>query len=99
MACRKLGNHIRFHHKMTQNEYRDKFSLYHNTKLSNKDYRELMREYNKRDYCLVVKENLIKGGINTRVGKYDIPRRKLGGYIKERTVSEVNYSDKEKEEI
>ena len=42
-----------------------------------------MREYNKRDYDKVVKENLIKGGVHTRTTNLILPGRRLGGYIKE----------------
>lgn len=95
MAYRKLGNHIRFKHKMTQNEYRDIFGLYHNTKLSNDGYKNLMRKYNKRNYDRVVKGNLLEKGVNTRTtNNYKLPGRKIGNNcIKERVVSEVNYSE------
>ena len=47
-AHRKLGNHIRFKHNMTQNEYRDMFKLYHNTRLSNYEYIENMSQINNK---------------------------------------------------
>lgn len=79
MAYRKLGNHIAFKHHMTQNEYREKFRLHHNTKLSNNAYKETMRSYVQRDYDLVVKENLLKGGVNTRTtNENGLPGRKIG---------------------
>ena len=83
MAYRKLGNHIAFRHHLTQEAYRELFNLYHNTKLSNDEYKETMREYNKRDYDKVVKENLIKGGVHNRTTNLILPGRRLGGYIKE----------------
>lgn len=83
MAYRKLGNHIRFKHNLSQVEYRELFKLYHNTKLSNIDYRDKMRLYNNRYYDKVVKKNLIEHGANTRTTNVTIPKRKLGGYIKE----------------
>ena len=84
MAYRKLGSHIVQKHHLTQNEYREKFKLYHNTKLSNQEYKDLMKKYNNRYYDLVVKKNLIEGGVKTRVSENNIlPGRKLGGYIKE----------------
>lgn len=90
MAYRKLGNHIFNRHGITQNQYREMFKLYHNTKLSNKEYQDTMRKYNKDNYDVVVVENLIKGGVDTRVSENNIlPGRKLGGYIKERTYKEV----------
>lgn len=66
-AHRKLGNHIRFKHNMTQNEYRDMFQLYHNTRLSNYEYIENMSQINNKHKDKVVKENLIKCGVNTRI--------------------------------
>lgn len=68
-AYRKLGNHIRFKHHLTQNEYRDMFGLYHNTKLSNISYRNKMAEYNKCYKDIVVDINLLKKGKKTRVSK------------------------------
>lgn len=66
-AHRKLGNHIRFKHNMSQNEYRDMFELYHNTRLSNSEYINNMSQINNRHKDKVVKENLIKCGVNTRI--------------------------------
>ena len=66
-AHRKLGNHIRFKHNITQNEYRDMFGLYHNTRLSNYEYIENMSQINNKYRDIVVKENLIKGGTKTRI--------------------------------
>ena len=66
-AHRKLGNHIRFKHNITQNEYRDMFGLYHNTRLSNYEYIENMSQINNKYRDIVVKENLIKGGKKTRI--------------------------------
>lgn len=86
-AIRKLGNHIALAHKMPQHEYREMFGLYHNTKLANSDYQETMRKYNEQYSDIVVKDNLLKGGMNTRVGIVDIPRRKLGYKVQEQTVS------------
>ena len=84
-AYRKLGNHIRFAHGLSQEEYRELFKLYHSTRLSNKDYVETMREYVDKYYDVVVEENLISGGKKTRVSENNIlPGRKLGGEIKER---------------
>ena len=45
-AHRKLGNHIRFKHQMSQIEYREKYKLYRNTRLSNYEYQEKMSKYN-----------------------------------------------------
>lgn len=66
-AHRKLGNHIRFKHNITQNEYRDMFKLYHNTRLSNYEYIENMSQINNKHKDIVVKENLIKYGAKTRI--------------------------------
>ena len=78
-AYRKLGNHIQFFHHISQKDYREMFKLHHNTKLSNKDYIDTMLSYNMEYYDKVVKENLIKGGKNTRLvtGK-ELPKRKIG---------------------
>lgn len=88
MAYRKLGNHIAFKHHMTQNEYRDMFKLYHNTKLSNYEYIDKMSQYNNIHKDIVVKENLIKGGKKTRITPemQNMPKRKYGGVIPEKTV-------------
>lgn len=84
MAYRKLGNHIRFRHRMTQKTYREMFGLYHNTKLSNNEYKELMRGYTKENYNKVVKDNLINKGKKTRTSDKNIlPGRKLGKDIRE----------------
>ena len=66
-AQRKLGSHIAYRHHMSQNEYRDMFELYHNTRLSNYEYINNMSQINNKHKDRVVKENLIKCGINTRI--------------------------------
>ena len=66
-AQRKLGSHIAYRHHMSQNEYRDMFELYHNTRLSNYEYINNMSQINNKHKDKVVKENLIKCGINTRI--------------------------------
>ena len=66
-AQRKLGSHIARRHHISQNEYRDMFGLYHNTRLSNYEYIENMSQINNRHKDKVVKENLIKCGVNTRI--------------------------------
>ena len=66
-AQRKLGSHIAYRHHMSQNEYRDMFELYHNTRLSNYEYINNMSKINNKHKDKVVKENLIKCGINTRI--------------------------------
>ena len=71
-AHRKLGSHIAFRHHMTQNEYRDMFRLYHNTRLSNCEYIKNMSQINNKHRDVVVKENLIKGGIKTRSSKDNV---------------------------
>ena len=78
-AYRKLGNHIRFKHHITQEEYRETYGLYHNSRLSNKEYRDVMRKYNKDNYNVVVEKNLLEGGKGTRVSSSNIlPGRKIG---------------------
>lgn len=66
-AQRKLGSHISKRHHMSQNEYRDMFELYHNTKLSNYEYIKNMSRINNKYRDIVVKENLIKRGEKTRI--------------------------------
>ena len=66
-AQRKLGSHIAHRHHMSQNEYRDMFELYHNTRLSNYEYINNMSQINNKHKDKVVKENLIKCGVNTRI--------------------------------
>ena len=66
-AQRKLGSHIAHRHHMSQNEYRDMFELYHNTRLSNYEYINNMSKINNKHKDKVVKENLIKCGVNTRI--------------------------------
>ncbi len=84
-AHRKLGNHIRFKHHMQQNEYRDKFKLYHNTKLSNMEYQETMANYNQIYRDIVVEQNLIEKGKKTRITSETVfeTKRKLGKPITE----------------
>lgn len=69
MAVRKLGSHIAFKHHMTQKEYRDKFKLYHNTRLSNVEYINNMSKINKKYQNIVVQKNLIEKGKDTRISK------------------------------
>ena len=66
-AQRKLGSHIAHRHHMSQNEYRDMFELYHNTRLSNYEYIKNMSQINNKYRDIVVKENLIKRGEKTRI--------------------------------
>ena len=66
-AQRKLGSHIARRHHMSQNEYRDMFELYHNTRLSNYEYIKNMSQINSKYRDIVVKENLIKRGEKTRI--------------------------------
>ena len=78
-AFRKLGNHIRFCHNMSQEEYRELFKLHHSTRLSNDEYVDKMRSYVDDYYDLVVGENLIKMGEGTRTVKgRGLPGRKIG---------------------
>lgn len=78
-AYRKLGNHIRFKHKITQEEYRETFGLHHNTRLSNQDYINQMRIYNIVNKETVIDRNLIKRGKKTRISKkHNLPGRKIG---------------------
>lgn len=78
MAYGKLGNHIYNKHKMTQEEYREKFGLYRNTKLTNEKYKELMRNYNNKYKEIVVNKNLIENGKNTRLDKKTVKRKTKG---------------------
>lgn len=66
---------------MSQNEYREMFGLYHNTRLSNEDYKDMMRKYNYKYAKVVVNNNLIKGGINTRTDKVILPGKRLNRKI------------------
>lgn len=78
-AVRKLGSHIALYHNMNQNEYREKFGLHHNTRLSNNEYVVKMRKYSLDNYDLVIDKNLIDGGINTRINHENgLPGRKIG---------------------
>ena len=43
------------------------FELYHNTRLSNSEYINNMSQINNKYKDKVVKENLIKCGVNTRI--------------------------------
>jgi hypothetical protein len=84
-AHRKLGSHIRNKHDMSQTEYRDKFNLYRNTKLSNKEYQEMMSNYVDEYYDKVVKDNLINKGMITRITSSRIfeVRRRFQGPIEQ----------------
>lgn len=86
-AYSKLGNHIYQCHHLTQKQYRDKFGLYHNQRLSNKEYQQLMRGYVDKYYKQVVKKNLIKGGKNTRTNNKVLPGRRIGN----NKIKEVKY--------
>lgn len=91
MAYRKLGNHIYNKHHISQNDYREMFGLHHNTKLSHTDYTKQMKEYNTKYYDKVVKENLIKGGITTRISDNNILNgRKIGNIV----IPKFKYTDK-----
>ena len=86
-AHRKLGNHIAYKHNMTQNEYRDVFKLYHNTKLSNVEYRSTMSAYIDVYKDIVVNKNLIEKGKDTRMSTdYNTPGRRMQHKIKESTI-------------
>lgn len=91
-AHRKLGSHIRLKHHMEQNEYRDKFKLYRNTRLSNMEYQENMADYNRKYRDIVVKENLIEKGKGTRITSDTVfkTKRKLGRPITEVFVDAQN---------
>lgn len=89
-AHRKLGNHIRFKHQMSQIEYREKYKLYRNTRLSNYEYQEKMSKYNNKYRNIVVEQNLIKGGEKTRITstrKFET-KRKYGKPIPEIFIKE-----------
>ena len=86
-AYRKLGSHIRNKHKLAQNDYRDMFGLYHNTKLSNNEYISIMQTHNDKNKDTVVNQNLIKSGFNTRMTDiYNTPGRKFQYKIKNKTL-------------
>jgi hypothetical protein len=70
---------------MSQQEYRDKFKLYRNTKLSNYEYQKTMADYNKEYRDKVVKENLIEKGKGTRITPERVfeTKRKYGKPIPE----------------
>lgn len=90
-AQRKLGNHIAFRHHMTQNEYRDKFHLYHNTRLSNYEYIKNMSKINNKYKDIVVKENLVNHGKNTRINHNNgLSGRKFQHKIVQSTLNNSN---------
>lgn len=77
-AQRKLGSHIIQRHHLSQNEYRDKFQLYHNTRLSNYEYIDKMSQLNNKHKSQVVNKNLINKGKETRISaQNNIPGRKF----------------------
>ena len=89
-AQRKLGSHIAHRHHMSQNEYRDMFELYHNTRLSNSEYINNMSQINNRHKDKVVKENLIKCGVNTRISHENgLSGRKFQHKVKEKVLRHV----------
>ena len=89
-AQRKLGSHIAHRHHMSQNEYRDMFELYHNTRLSNYEYINNMSQINNKYKDKVVKENLIKCGINTRISHENgLSGRKFQHKIMEKVLRHV----------
>ena len=78
-AYRKLGNHIKFKHHITQETYRERYGLHHNTRLSNEDYINQMRIYNTVNKEIVVNRNLLEKGKRTRISEtHNLPGRKIG---------------------
>ena len=80
-AFRKLGSHFLNSHGITVKEAREQFGWYANTRLSNKEYIEHMRDV-LQDHC--VTDNLIIKGKSTRfklgdtnTPKKDIPAPKI----------------------
>ena len=89
-AQRKLGSHIAHRHHMSQNEYRDMFELYHNTRLSNYEYINNMSQINNKYKDKVVKENLIKCGVNTRIShENSLSGRKFQHKVTEKVLRHV----------
>ena len=89
-AQRKLGSHIAHRHHMSQNEYRDMFELYHNTRLSNYEYINNMSQINNKYKDKVVKENLIKCGVNTRISRENgLSGRKFQHKVTEKVLRHV----------
>lgn len=62
-AFMKLQQHIYNQHKMTKNEYCDKWGLNHNIRLTNENYHLKMRNY---AYKYNMSEQLKSTGIDTR---------------------------------
>ncbi len=66
-AHRKLGRHINDIHGMSVREYCHEYRLpVRKNSLCNKEFLEQMRIYNRLHSDVVIKKNLIKGGVNTR---------------------------------
>lgn len=68
-AYNKLGSHIRHTHNISKNEYCDMFGIDRNNRLTSEDYNIKMHNYTMEYYDLVVKDNLLNGGKNTRFDK------------------------------
>lgn len=62
----KLGQHAYYHHHITTEEYKERFGLNQNTKLTQKEYSNKMRDYVRHYSNLVISDNLINKGHNTR---------------------------------
>ena len=78
----KIFQHIRYAHNISKNDACDEQRLYHTHQYTGLKYREKMKQYNYENRDIVVNENLIKSGINTRYKKEQIVKGR-GKHIKE----------------
>ena len=65
----KLGSHVYMSHHMTSREYKIMFGLDVLKGLITDEHRAILSDLNKKHFDLVVRENLIEGGRETRFKK------------------------------
>lgn len=75
-AFKKLSSHAYNGHNITAYEYKKMFELNNNAGLLIESTKEKLRKHNKNNYEVVVKENLISKGKNSRFKEGDKGRTK-----------------------
>jgi len=68
-AFKKVLSHATQKHKITALEYKKKFGLYTSKGLLSTESKKIAQNRTQENYSLVVEQNLIKGGDNTRYKK------------------------------
>lgn len=79
-AFSKLGSHVNQVHDMTIREYKDKFSLCHRSKTTDRAYSEKMHKHNLENS---MDKKILEYGMSTRIKKGDKLRKGKKGTIQE----------------